>query len=136
MFAPGSRSRSDYEAFPIGTSAYLTKKNQVRTGRSLIQGILARHGEVRLYASEGGRTTRATRTAAEKLVERLNGVAALGSDNQKRVAVADALQEWLVKGFGQYFARQRIIVEGDTIRQADSAYVVRDILNAVGSQRD
>jgi hypothetical protein len=64
-------------SFPLKHSDFITPKSQVKTGGPFIKAILARFGEDRLYASEGGRTTRGTLTAAEQLAERLNKIGTL-----------------------------------------------------------
>lgn len=62
-------------AFPLSLGDYLTPKNQVKkTGGPSIAGILKTFGEFREYAKEGGRTTRGTRPAAERLAQRLNAL--------------------------------------------------------------
>src|SRR5690625_4645245 len=53
------------DRLPLKPEDYITPGNQVRTGGPLIRNILARYGETRTYAREGGRTTRGTRPAAE-----------------------------------------------------------------------
>src|SRR5690606_10587477 len=63
--------------FPLTQDDFLTPGNQVKTGGPFIKNILARYGEKRTYAREGGRTTRGTRPAAERLVEKLNEITEL-----------------------------------------------------------
>src|SRR5262245_32350577 len=54
--------------FPLDRSDYVTARNQAKTSESIIKRILARYGETRIYAREGGRTTRGTVPAAEAFV--------------------------------------------------------------------
>lgn len=98
--------------FPLSQSDYVTKKNQVKTSGSLIEHILQRHGISRKYASEGGRTTRGTRPAAEALVQALHSVSALTQlTDSERSGVLDALQAFLIAKVRAFFDRQRLEVE-------------------------
>lgn len=121
------------ETFPLEEQDYLTAKNQVRTSRSVIQTILGRHGETRVYAREGGRTTRGTRTAADKLVTRLNAVSGLADlPVSTRTKLADRLQGWLVERVLDYFNRKRIEPEIDLGKS--SPQIVADILDAANQR--
>jgi hypothetical protein len=115
---------------PLRPEDYLTKKNQVRTGGPLIKRILRRHGETRLYSREGGRTTRGTRPAAERFVERLNPLKDLATASSlEREQVADALQRWLVENaVRDYFNRQQIEVEISLDKPGPQ--IIADILEA------
>jgi hypothetical protein len=100
------------EKFPLSESDYLTEKNQVKKTGTAIQHILARFGETRIYAREGGRTTRGTRPAAEHLVQALNAVEELADlSDEDRQEVMDTLQRWLVERVREYFDRKKIEVE-------------------------
>lgn len=101
------------KTFPLTERDYLTEKNQVKkTGGPAIKSILERFGESRQYAREGGRTTRGTRPAAERLVKALNAISALSQlSESERQEVMDALQEWLVDRVKEYFDRKKIDVE-------------------------
>ncbi len=98
------------ETFPLQRADYVTPKNQVKTSGRFIQGLIeARLGPSPMYASEGGRTTRGTVPAAEALATRLNalaGVAALPAE--ERIALAAALQDWLIDKVRDFYDRQHL----------------------------
>lgn len=99
-------------AFPLAKRDYMTSGNQVRTSGPLIQAILRKHGEERLYAREGARTTRRTPVAAALLAERLNEHdELLDASPEDRARIIDELQAWLVGKVREYFDRQRIEIE-------------------------
>jgi DNA (cytosine-5)-methyltransferase 1 len=99
--------------FPLRHEDFITDRNQVKTGGPLIRNILREFGEDRIYASEGGRTTRGTRPAAERLAATLNKVTDLsGLSKADRAAIAKAIQEWLFEnGVKPYFNKKRIEVD-------------------------
>lgn len=125
------------ENFPLKQEHYLTDKNQVRTSGPLIREILARFGETRNYASEGGRTTRGTRPAADALVERFNNapfreqIAEL--DRHEREELIHTLQGWLVEKVKEYFNRQRIAVEIDLTKSGPQ--IIADIIAAASERK-
>jgi len=86
-------------------------------------------GEERSYAAEGGRTTRSTRPAAERLVVVLNEITELGvATKVERSAIARTLQKWLFEvGVLPYFNRQKI--EVDISIQKPGPQIVADILD-------
>jgi hypothetical protein len=117
------------ESFPLSEEDYLTPGNQVRTGGPFIASILAGHGETRLYAKEGARTTRRTRVSAEKLVNSLNSQRIVGQlSDEERNEVIDELQGWLVERVREYFDRKRIEVEIDIEKPTPA--IMGDILQA------
>lgn len=101
------------DTYPLSESDYLTQGNQVKkTGGPAIKAILERYGEIREYAREGGRTTRGTRPAAERLVSALNYLETLTDlSHDKRKQVMDVLQSWLVDRVREYFERKQIQIE-------------------------
>ncbi|OUM87550.1 MAG: hypothetical protein BAA01_06565 [Bacillus thermozeamaize] len=101
------------DTFPLKESDYLTDKNQIKkTGGPSIKSILERFGETREYAREGGRTTRGTRPAAERLVKALNRIEAFADLTlEERHEIMDSLQRWLVDRVREYFNRKKIEVE-------------------------
>ncbi len=105
------------ERFPLLPGDYVTKGGQVRTSKALIKKVLARFGESRLFADEGGRTTRGTLVAAEELVERLhslqcaNQISQLGA--QERQGLISAAQELIVGYVREYLEQQRLQVPVD-----------------------
>jgi len=123
------------DTFPLQQSDYITAKNQVKTSGALIKKILERYGETRKYAAEGGRTTRGTRTAAEKFVTILNSDFAELQDmdvDQKR-SIIDHMQGWLVERVKEYFNRKRIEIE---ILLAKPSYeIISDILAAAEERK-
>ncbi len=122
------------EKFPLERDDYVTERNQVRTSGTLIKAILARFGENRSYAREGGRTTRGTVPAAEKLVTRLNDVQVIGEQSTKqRNQIADTLQGWLVEKVRIFFDQQKINVELNFDKPTPQ--IVADILTAAGTKR-
>lgn len=120
--------------FPLAEKDYITDRNQVKTGGPLIRKILKEHGEERIYASEGGRTTRGTRPAAERLVAALNQIADLSrASSENRATIAKALQAWLVHaGVRPYFNRQKI--EVDISLDKPGPQIVADILDAAAKR--
>jgi hypothetical protein len=120
-------------AFPLQRSDYVTPKTQVKTGGPFIKTILARYGEDRPYASEGGRTTRGTLSAAEQLAEQLNALEALAAlPHEERIEVIDGLQRWLAERATEFFNQQRIAVGLDPTTPGDVA--IADVLVAAGSK--
>ena len=120
-------------SFPLKRNDYVTPGNQVKTSGSLIQSILRRNGEERRFTSEGGRTTRGTVPAAERLVKELNDMRLLaGLSDKERGRVVDELQVWLVERVRDYFDRQKIEIEVNLSKP--SPQIVGDILAAAGSK--
>ena len=120
-------------SFPLKRNDYVTPGNQVKTSGLLIQSILRRNGEERRFTSEGGRTTRGTVPAAERLVKELNDMRLLaGLSDKERGRVVDELQVWLVERVRDYFDRQKIEIEVNLSKP--SPQIVGDILAAAGSK--
>ena len=121
------------QAFPLPRTEFITPGNQVRTSGGLIRNILERHGEHRRFTAEGGRTTRGTVPASEKLADALNGIDSIRwLTDEERETLLDDLQTWLVERVKDYFRRQRIKVEVN-IGQP-SPRIVADIIEAAGRQ--
>jgi hypothetical protein len=116
------------DTFPIAEKDYVTEGNQVRTSGSLVKRVLKEFGEDRKYVSEGGRTTRGTRPAAERLVAALNNIHELvAAPTNRRTAVAREMQSWLVEqGVRPYFNRQKLDVEISIDKPG--AQIIADIL--------
>lgn len=120
--------------FPLMPGDYITQGSQVKTNRKLIQTILKRYGETRLYAREGGRTTRSTRRAAEVFAERLNSIPGIGAlTDLERVAIIDEMQRWLAERTREYFDRQHIEVE--IMLDQSSEQIVADIIAAAAKRK-
>ncbi len=116
-------------AYPLKRTDYVTPGNQVRTSGTFIQSILLRYGEERQFTREGGRTTRATVPAADRLVAGLNHVESLAALSDKlRGQVIDDLQGWLVERVRDYLDRQAIELEVNLSKP--SPQIVADILAA------
>ena len=120
--------------FPIKESDYLTPRNQVKTSGPLIQKILKDHSEERKYTSEGGRTTRSTRPAAERFVQFLNRTNALHSlRDAERAELASAMQRWLVEnGVLPYFNRQHL--DAEILAEKPVPQIVADIIAAAAAR--
>lgn len=117
-------------AFPLKKDDYMTVKNQVKTSGSFIRNILGRFGVTNSFASEGGRTTRATVPAADNLVGRLNSIGEIAQLSMPdREDLFTTLQKWLVDNkVKEILGRRRLVVEFDF---ADStAEFVNKILEA------
>lgn len=120
------------EKYPLEQSDYLTPKNQVRTSGAMIRNILERFGETRTYASEGARTTRGTRPAAESLVKRLNSpkhehrLVLLSRDQREQII--DILQGWLVGRVREYFDQQHLTIAIDLRKSIPR--IIGDIISA------
>jgi DNA (cytosine-5)-methyltransferase 1 len=120
--------------FPLEESDYVTPRNQVKTGGPMIRNILREFGEERVYAAEGGRTTRGTRPAAERLVAALNRIKELGDlAKPERTAIAKNIQSWLFKnGVRPYFNRKRI--EVDIHLDKPGSKIIADILDTAAKR--
>lgn len=117
--------------YPLTRDAFETQKGQVKTSRATIQRILGRYGENRLYAQEGGRTTRGTLTAARAIAEVLNASPELaGMTAEERVAALDNFQRWFAGQATEFFNQKRIPVDVDV--NGPAADVVSRILEAAG----
>lgn len=115
---------------PIAEKDYITDGNQVKTSGGLIRKVLKQFGEERKYVSEGGRTTRGTRPAAERLVRALNGISELtAASKEGRTAISASIQSWLVEnGVKPFFNKQKI--EVDISLDKPGTQIVADVLEA------
>jgi len=122
------------DACPLTPQNYKTNGNQIRTSGPLIAKILRRFGETRTYSREGGRTTRGTVPAAERLVERMNNHPELATMTpQVRGRLIDAMQAWLVEKVQEYFDQSRIVPDLNLSRP--SWLIVADILAAAAARQ-
>jgi DNA (cytosine-5)-methyltransferase 1 len=119
---------------PIAEKDYITDGNQVKTSGSLIRKVLKTFGEERKYVSEGGRTTRGTRPAAERLVAVLNAIPELTkATKEERAGVTQAIHSWLFEnGVKPYFNRQKI--EVDISLDKPGSQIVADILDTAAER--
>ena len=125
------------ETYPLKPDDYRTKGGQAKTSKSLVQRVLRRFGEGRIYAHEGGRTTRKTSVVMSALAKRLNasqaGAVYRGMDAEAKACVVDALQRWIYQNeVMAFFNRRRIEVEIDIRRSAFR--IVADILAAAAAK--
>lgn len=126
------------KSFPLRREDYVTSGAQVRTSGRFIQEILRRFGEQRQIAREGGRTTRGTLAAAEKLVQRLNSHPLAEEltrlSKEERETLLSALQQRIVRLIQAYFEEcQRIKVDIDPTRPASEA--IKAILAAAKEKK-
>ena len=123
--------------FPL-TDDYVQsdKGSQVRgLSGACIKTVLARHGETRAFASEGGRTSRGTLPMALELATIINS--ALPSDicEDTRLEAANAIANFFVERIQvDFFNRQRIKVEIDL--QKPISVIVDDILAEASLRSD
>ena len=119
--------------FPIVREDYLTKGSQVRTRGNLIRAVLARHGEVRTFSREGGRTTRGTRPAAESFAARINALpGARDLTVGERSAISEELQRWLTARATAYLDQRRLEVEIVLTKPASD--IIFDILTIAAAK--
>lgn len=112
------------------------KGSQVRgLSGACIKSVLARHGEGRAFASEGGRTSRGTLPMALELADIINSNLPIGLDEIARIENANKIADFFVDRIRQdFFDRQRIKVEIDL--QKPVSGIVRDILAAASLRTD
>ena len=101
----------------------------------MIKKVLATHGEAKLYAKEGGRTTHGTRPSAERLVEKVNAIDGMATvPATQRAEIAYSLQSWLVRhGVQSYFDRKRLEIEIDI--DMPGPEIIREIIAAAAKRR-
>ena len=95
-------------------------------GGTAVKQILARHGEIRPFLSEGGRTNRGLRGSIEKL---LNALKESGFDelaSGPRLAVVDKMQTFLVEEVKRWHGSQRLAPKYEPARPI--WYFIRDLL--------
>ncbi len=108
--------------FPLDESKWFTGTQVSLLGGNRIKKILARHGEGRPFASEGGRTSRGSQDLARSFQEVVNGSVAagefgqLGEDDQ--LSVIGRLQSRMVGRIrADFYDRQRLPMEVDFSKQ-------------------
>ena len=104
--------------FPLDEFKWFTGTQVSLLGGNRIKKILARHGEERPFASEGGRTSRGSQDLARSFEAVVNGSSAagefeeLGEDDQ--LLVIDLLQAKMVGRIrADFYDRQRLPLEID-----------------------
>lgn len=73
-----------------------------------IKKILAMHGEMRPFLSEGGRTNRGLRGDIQKLLEALQVVKLEKLTNDDRITLLDKMQDFLVEKVREYHNLQKV----------------------------
>jgi hypothetical protein len=105
-------------AFPLTRDVYAADSQVRGASGAKAKALLADHGEIRRFTSEGGRTSRYTIRHAERLADIVNTVGdsydVSGFSLLERKILAWILQEWFVDRVrDDYFGRRRIIVAID-----------------------
>lgn len=123
--------------FPL-TNDYVQsdKGSQVRgLSGACIKTVLARHGEMRAFASEGGRTSRGTLPMALELATIINSTLPSDTCEDTRLEAANAIANFFVERIQvDFFNRQRIKVEIDL--QKPISVIVDDILAEASLRSD
>ena len=123
--------------FPL-TDDYVQsdKGSQVRgLSGACIKTVLARHGETRAFASEGGRTSRGTLPMALELATIINSALPSDIGEDTRLEAANAIANFFVERIQvDFFNRQRIKVEIDL--QKPISVIVDDILAEASLRSD
>ncbi len=108
--------------FPLDEIEWFTGSQVSLLGGNRIRRILARHGEERPFASEGGRTSRGSQDLARSFQEVVNGSSAAGEfeelDEDDKLSVINLLQERMVGRIrADFYDRQRLPLEIDFNKQ-------------------
>ena len=108
--------------FPLDESEWFTGSQVSLLGGSRIKNILARHGEDRPFASEGGRTSRGSQDLARSFQDVVNGSSAAGEfeelDEVDKLSVINLLQGRMVGRIrADFYDRQRLPLEIDFNKQ-------------------
>ena len=108
--------------FPLDESEWFTGTQVSLLGGNRIKKILARHGEERPFASEGGRTSRGSQDLARLFQEVVNGSVAAGEfgelSEEDQLSVIGHLQARMVGRIrADFYDRQRLPVEVDFSKQ-------------------
>lgn len=108
--------------FPLDEDKWFTGSQVSLLGGNRIKNILARHGEDRPFASEGGRTSRGSQDLARSFQEVVNGSVAAGEFEElvedDKLSVINLLQEKMVGRIrADFYDRQRLPLEIDFNKQ-------------------
>ncbi len=95
-------------------------------GGAAVRKILARYGETRGFASEGGRTNRGLRGSIEKLLNALKESSFGELDSDARLAVIEKMQAFLVEEVKRWHGSQQLAPKYDPARPI--WYFMRDLL--------
>ena len=123
--------------FPLDESEWFTGTQVSLLGGNRIKKILARHGEERPFASEGGRTSRGSQDLARSFQEVVNGAVAAGEfgelDEDDQLSVIGRLQARMVGRIrADFYDRQRLPLEIDFSKQ--TRYTI-DVLLATAQEK-
>ncbi len=108
--------------FPLDESKWFTGSQVSLLGGGRIKSILARHGEDRPFASEGGRTSRGSQDLARSFQEVVNGSWAAGEFEElgedDKLSVINLLQARMAGRIrADFYDRQRLPLEIDFNKQ-------------------
>lgn len=108
--------------FPLDEDEWFTGSQVSLLGGNRIKRILARHGEERPFASEGGRTSRGSQDLARSFQEVVNGSVAAGAYEElvedDKLSVINLLQGKMAERIrAGFYDRQRLPVEIDPSKQ-------------------
>lgn len=108
--------------FPLDESKWFTGSQVSLLGGGRIKNILARHGEERPFASEGGRTSRGSQDLARSFQEVVNCSSAVGEfeelEEDDKLSVINILQAKMVGRIRtDFYDRQRLPLEIDFNKQ-------------------
>ncbi len=108
--------------FPLAEDKWFTGSQVSLLGGNRIKNILARHGEGRPFASEGGRTSRGSQDLARSFQEVINGSVAAGEFEElvedDKLSVIKLLQARMVGRIRtDFYDRQRLPLEIDFNKQ-------------------
>lgn len=125
------------EHFPLEESKWFTGTQISLLGGSRINKILARHGEERSLASEGGRTSRGSQELARGFQAAINSSEASGAflaaRQDTRAEVVATLQASMVERIqSDFFDRQRLRIEYR--RHEPTSAAIRQLLDAAGGR--
>lgn len=121
------------EHFPLDEAKWFTGSQVSLLSGPRINKILARHGEVRTLASEGGRTSRGSQELARSFEAAVNessvADALAAASSQARTNVVDLLQAAMVDRIRiDFFDRQRLQIEYR--RHEPTSAVISQLLDA------
>lgn len=119
------------KGLPLDSSVLVTNgQGQVQgLGKSAVQSILNEHGEFRVLAEEGGRTSRGSLGNMQQYVAFLNYLHSLG------IADVEEIEAWWVNRVRDFFSAKPFVLKYDTSKSLRA--IVRDLLaQAIKRQRE
>ncbi|MBZ5570112.1 MAG: DUF4928 family protein [Acidobacteriia bacterium] len=98
------------KAFDLSIDAHTARGGSQISGAggAALRKILARFGEVRPFASEGGRTNRGLRGDIRSLLDSLGEFPLDQVQGEERVRLLRTAQQYLVEKVGEYHSRERL----------------------------